>query len=1638
MASLAEQYRPEGVEKAARTLWTTRGLPRPDGVVGRGSAPILHQYEGAFTAGDHPSLVVYRAVAADVAARYLSLAGRRAAGILHRDVDVTDDTIVSLLRSLSVWVGGEAGQPFDPGERRDHVEAILGRMAVRGLVVTRDAPLRICPHCRAPRSPERIVYAQEEGDTYLVRFPLEDGGRRVQALVWVDAPWRLLGATALLLNPEIPYVVARYRRKDVDELILTSRSSLARLVDWLPGAEVEVVEEHRGGHWSGHPYEYPLRAEFPMGSELTAPGGTIQAVADVGDSGTGIVPLVPGHGGTDAQIAERIGVTGWPLVTTRGQLANTLMHKYAGLDLATASEFVLRDLGEGGVIFAHLRVRRGVPYCAICGTSLVWAPGRAWCLEPSRLPAERRESYLRLLPRDPPMSQIEVASWPVSDSTTQPPGGGNATLLECPQCERLEPVGSEAPCSCGGARQPVTRPLLPSIRGILCAWARSDPFPAGDTAWIYLNERRRAPALTHHFAVMSGVVGAPADVGLTVLPAGSGPSMPDLVATHGADAVRCALVRGASAQPSGSRLGERCAQEARFLSQYWQAARDVLDRIDPALLSAFLPSVAGFLAELEAEDRAVLARWERVRVAALAALDTQAFGSAYRRLSRFLSNDLPRYRALVAPRLEPSAPVASRRGALRTLHHLVRGSALLLAPVAPHTAEVVYGAAQTSGTSLFEGSLEPVNATLIDEERARSWDRWQTVLEALAEFRRRFGVPASATLPSAVLIVGLEEVAQALRSDRPTLERLGRVARLEAFGPATPWTGRRRDLEPVLSEIQKVYPSEATQIVHILRRQAARRRDVGGTTGELSVVLQGTPRRILPSMVTYVERLPERLVPSSWRLGEMYVELAPAHPSPARVPPPLSPDGFCLVGRVEREMRQRRTEAGAPTPPLVVATLDPLATELRRVAIPLATYLGVPEVRVIDDFREFPLSETLRGRTKTGVRWWLHLPGLPPRRGPVKHRVARPTGSRVRPARPISEETETEFDYAGPEYIAREEQVRALMTELDGVLGAPLLGFAKTAGAWDAGLQSRAAFESASFDTLAALPGFGWPLAEALVVKFGGTPPARPPWRVQRDAHPPAPVDRDTPPLPARGGAGPTGTWPPEARAGVGKEATTPRVAVAPPPPPAAPTPARPAPLPAAHEAPSPPPADTSAGFGSPSPPPEVLPEPVAPALPGEPEPALPLPAPPPPPLSLEGPTLERLPPGDEIEGKESSPAAAPSSAEPAPPVAEREPPTPVERPSPETPPFTFEATDTEPGPIQTERPPLATPDAPETPPPGLAEARAAGGVDEGRAPSSVDGTLSEPPMSLHPPVEEPPYGSADETAPENPEVPPGPPAPPTEVASPEGEPREQGTDADGAALAGPAEEPFDGAADAILPVPEPREEPEEESADVPPGPPTPPPEVEAAPPGGPPAAPETESPSAPSTLPITLEPPVVPASPSPVSDERLPVLPFVPEVAAPPPPPPPVPVIPWGVQVIVSPSYLPPLREFLDMTAAGYRGVAIVRESPERLRTHVGPRPAEVYWLTNLGRGLTVKPNDLAAYALFLETAVERDRVTAFFLEGIEYLVRLHGIDRIVDLLTKFHGQAAAHEARVWVCVHPNLISPADLDRLVGAFARE
>ncbi|MGD0250078.1 MAG: class I tRNA ligase family protein, partial [Thermoplasmata archaeon] len=1087
-------YDPHLLEREVEGFWKARRLPSVSGILGPPDGPLVHQFEGTFTPGEAPELVAQRAVAADADARFLALAGRRAVGILRWEAglpEAAETAVGPLLRSLGVWVGGTGSRRWDVEPRHDGVEAIVSRLARAGIVVARDFPMRCCPTCAAPRSPERIVYQEEEGDAYLVRFDLPWKGGVAHGLVWVDAPWRLLGTTALLIHPELSYVVARYRRRDAEEVVFTSESSIERFREWLPESRFEILEERPGKEYAGRAYDYPLRHEFPMGGSLTPPAGTVLAVSDVTDTGTGIVPLVPGHGGTDAAIAEGHGVAGWPLVTPKGQLDVTLVHKYAGLDVTTANEFIVRDLTEGASVFAQLRVRRGVPHCVLCGTPLLWMPGRAWCLEPGRLPADRIELYRRLLPSAPALLRVEVAPWPISETEeTEEPSG--IALLECSRCERLDALDGPPACTCGGTKYPSRRRLLPALAGTLASWAQADPFPPDDSARVYLPERRRVPRFIHDLTAMAGIQGTVSNTSLTVLPTIPEIDLVGLVGANGADAVRAAFIGTERSDGATSSFVERCVQERRRLDRLWTLAQELLAMCDPAMVSSFAQPITGFLGELEVEDRAVLARWERARALALAAYDRFDPAGAHQRLFRFFENDLKEYRDWVRARLGPLGPSAGKNAVLRTTSYILRTGVELLAPITPYLAESVHR--RFAGrASLFETAVTLDERGLRDDELVAAWERWRSVGAAVESFRHHQRIPFESPISAAALVVPTDDVGDQLRQDRPVLERLARVGRVDVGSPKEAWTGRTRRLVPVEPEIQRVYGAQASQIIHLLQRLPQRRTGEIPPPGELSVVIQGLSRQIPASMVEYRDTLPPGTVPVPWDLGEMYLEL-PARDSRSPVaPPPLSSDAFWLTRRVAHRLRSRPVPAGGALPVAVVAATDPLASELRSAAEPLARYLGLAELRVLDTVEEPLPRNRVTGRTHTGARWWVHVPGMPGTPPRAKHRSVRASRRRVPARSRVGELPPLEVDYADGALVAREASIRELNEELDGLLGVPLVGPTKVRAAWEVGIQSVDGFRQAPFETVAALPGFGHTLAATLADRLGGAaPPARP------------------------------------------------------------------------------------------------------------------------------------------------------------------------------------------------------------------------------------------------------------------------------------------------------------------------------------------------------------------------------------------------------------------------------------------------------------------------------------------------------------------------------------------------------------------
>ncbi|HEV2231220.1 MAG TPA: class I tRNA ligase family protein, partial [Thermoplasmata archaeon] len=666
-------------------------------------------------------------------------------------------------------------------------------------------------------------------------------------------------------------------------------------------------------------------------------------------------------------------------------------HKYTRLPIDAADSFILRDLTEGGLVFAQLTVRRGVPYCSICGRGLLWLPGRAWCLEMTRLPPSIQRQFSQLLPNDPLPTGTEIVPWPfshfpVSEDRLDP------QLLECGSCDRVFPMGAPPVCVCGSPLAPVRRSLLAAPLEALLAWSTGQP---GESAHLFVSDRRRAPAVLHHLIARESAGARGNEVRLVLLPTMPPAELTPLTAPDASkDALRAALIGLSILERGPSSVVDRCRQEARRLRKFWELSRSLIDGMIREGIPFDDEPISTRVQGLPEEDRAFLSRFERLRIDVRSLYEAQQLAQAQDRLVRFMEEELRGgYLPMVRFRLEPTASPAARAATYQLLARVLTEWAELSAPIVPFTMEAVTRGFLEDERSVFERGFTPTNETLLDATREAEYDRWVSFAEALQRARREVGLPVDAILPKVVLLVADDRLGAELSRSSGVLERLGRVGRIDVDSPQHPWAGRRIEARPVSSEIQKAYGAQAPRILRLLEHMPGRKILDGIQAGSLTLALEGQTVSILPSMVELMESLPECVVPIPWQDGEILL-VDPTEKTGGQLPS-LSLDGFGIVRHIQR--RLRRAHLTSPPLRVLVAASGILSEEVAHHASAIAKHIGIPRVEIAEDAASFPPLERSFGRTRRGDRWSVWILGVQVEPGRPKRRASPTARSRVRP-----------------------------------------------------------------------------------------------------------------------------------------------------------------------------------------------------------------------------------------------------------------------------------------------------------------------------------------------------------------------------------------------------------------------------------------------------------------------------------------------------------------------------------------------------------------------------------------------------------------------------------------------------------------
>ena len=242
----------------------------------------------------------------------------------------------------------------------------------KGLLVQDHRVAPYCPRCGTGLSDHELAQGYETvvDPSVYVRFPvasgpLKDAHGDVALAVWTTTPWTLVSNTAVAVNPDVTYVVAR--TSTGEQLIIAEQ-----LVTAVAGDDAVEVGRYIGRDLEHTAYIRP----FDL---VEIPDSHYVVLADyvTTEDGTGLVHLAPAFGADDLAATKVYGLPVVNPVRPDGHFESSVP-LVGDVFFKEADETLVNDLRDRGLLLKHLPYEHSYPHCWRCHTPLVYYAQMSW------------------------------------------------------------------------------------------------------------------------------------------------------------------------------------------------------------------------------------------------------------------------------------------------------------------------------------------------------------------------------------------------------------------------------------------------------------------------------------------------------------------------------------------------------------------------------------------------------------------------------------------------------------------------------------------------------------------------------------------------------------------------------------------------------------------------------------------------------------------------------------------------------------------------------------------------------------------------------------------------------------------------------------------------------------------------------------------------------------------------------------------------------------------------------------------------------------------------------------------------------------------------------------------------------------
>ena len=551
------------------------------------------------------------------------------------------------------------------------VRHVFVKLYEEGLIYRGERIINWCPNCKTAISDAEVIFEEQQGSFWHLRYPLADGSGYIQLAT--TRPETMLGDTAVAVHPEDE----RYKH-------LVGKNVILPLVN----KEIPIVAD-----------EY-VEMDF----------------------GTGVVKITPAHDPNDFEVGQRHNLPVINVMNEDGSI-NENGGKYAGLSGMEARKQIVKDLEEGGYLIKVEPLKHNVGTCQRCHTVVEPRVSTQWFvkMEPLAKPAIDvvKDGTIRFIPERLEKTYYNwmenIKDWCISRQLWW---GHRIPAWYCEDCG--ETIVSETDVDtcpkCGGKH-------LHQDSDTLDTWFSSALWPFSTLGWP-----DNTPELEYFYPTNTLVTGydiiffwvarmifsglkhtgkAPFD---TVLfhgllrdsqgrkmskSLGNGIDPVDVINQYGADALRFTLVTGNSPGNDARYSDEKVAASRNFANKIWNAARFIHMNIDGHDVPCALP------ATLSLEDQWIVSRFNTVAKEVTENLDKFELGMAVSKLYDFIWDDFCDWYIELAKRPLSGEDQAVAQNTRQVLVWVLTHTLALLHPFMPFVTEEIWQSLPHDGEALI-------------------------------------------------------------------------------------------------------------------------------------------------------------------------------------------------------------------------------------------------------------------------------------------------------------------------------------------------------------------------------------------------------------------------------------------------------------------------------------------------------------------------------------------------------------------------------------------------------------------------------------------------------------------------------------------------------------------------------------------------------------------------------------------------------------------------------------------------------------------------------------------------------------------------------------------------------------------------